>query len=182
MIPRTRPLTVTGTMPVTLATAKQNMRVDCNDEDSLIEAFIRAAVDDAASRCGIAIVRGTYRLTADWFPDIVELLGPSPAVTAVKYLDESGVLQTLSPSAYVVDDVGNRIASVDEWPTVKDTLNAVQVEFSAGYQDGQVPAALIQWILLAVGDLYENRSRSAEKPVIAQGFADSLLEPFKVWA
>lgn len=45
---------------------------------------------------------------------------------------------------------------------------------------GEVPAPLQQWILLAVGEMYENRERSAEKPLVLNEFVDALLDTYRV--
>lgn len=45
---------------------------------------------------------------------------------------------------------------------------------------GAVPAPLRSWIFLALGDLYENRERSFDKPVVPHGFVDSLLDTYRV--
>jgi hypothetical protein len=36
--------------------------------------------------------------------------------------------------------------------------------------------------LLALGDMYNNRERSAEKPVVPQNFADALLDTYRLWS
>jgi len=36
-------------------------------------------------------------------------------------------------------------------------------------------------MLLAIGDMFANRERSAERPIVLQGFADSLIETYKVY-
>lgn len=45
---------------------------------------------------------------------------------------------------------------------------------------GAVPAPLRQWILLAIGELYENRERSYDKPVVPHGFVDALLDTYRI--
>jgi hypothetical protein len=36
-------------------------------------------------------------------------------------------------------------------------------------------------MLLAIGEMFANREASAERPAVAHGFADRLLDPFRVW-
>lgn len=37
------------------------------------------------------------------------------------------------------------------------------------------------WVLLAIGEMFANREASAERPAVAHGFADRLLDPFRAW-
>lgn len=172
--------------PVTLEQARAHCRVDFADEDSLIGVFVSAATQAAEERMQRALAPTRYRLTVDRFPDAIELLPPVISVESVKYIDPDGDQQTLDPQDYYLDAVsepGYLVPAADRaWPCTQDRANAVEVEFTAGYPGSAVPEPIAAWILLAVGDLYQNRSRSAEKPVIPQQFADSLLDPYKVWS
>ena len=67
------------------------------------------------------------------------------------------------------------------WPLTLG-INAVAVTYTAGYgaTADTVPAPIKQWILLAIGDMYDQfRSLSAEKPVVPQNFANALLDPYR---
>lgn len=173
--------------PVTLAAAKLQTRTDCDSEDTLIVDAIAAATDAASDRLQRALVPAQYRLTIDQFPAAIELpMPPIMAVQSVKYIDETGAQQTLDPQDYYLDNVrepGYLVPAPGRaWPTTQDRINAVEVEYTAGYANSAVPSPVKSWILLAVGDLYEQRTRSAEKPAVPQHFADSLLDPYKIWS
>lgn len=69
------------------------------------------------------------------------------------------------------------------WPaTHAGCPGAVRVAYRAGYgpTPADVPAPLKQWILLAVGDLYERRNASAEQPATPHQFVDALLQPYRL--
>lgn len=57
-------------------------------------------------------------------------------------------------------------------------INAVTVEYTAG--SAAAPHALKAWMLLAIGEMFANREASAERPAVAHGFSDRLLDPFRV--
>jgi uncharacterized phiE125 gp8 family phage protein len=174
-------------LPVSLEEAKQQVRAtDCDDEDGLIGAYIHAATAAASDRLQRALVPTRYRLTLDSFPDAIELiLPPIISVQSVKYIDENGDQQTLDPQDYFLDSVSEPGCLVPAagraWPTTQDRINAVEVEYTSGYADSAIPSPIKSWILLATGDLYEQRTRSAEKPVVPQFFAESLLDTYKIW-
>lgn len=176
--------TTTPTEPVTLAEAKLHLRVDGTDEDALITALISAARETCEDRIEGTIPVTGWRLTLDAFPDAIKLpRGPVASVESVKYLDAAGVEQTLSPLDYLVDTVstpGYIVPAYGKaWPETREQINAVEVEYTAG--SATTPAALKAWMLLAIGDMYANREASSDRPAVAHGFADRLLDPFRVW-
>jgi uncharacterized phiE125 gp8 family phage protein len=177
-----------GAVPVvTLAEAKLHTRTDCADEDALITALISVATQAASDRLQRSLVPTQYRLTLDRFPDAIELLlPPIISVESVKYIDPYADQQTLDPQDYFLDSVsepGYLVPAAERaWPNTQDRINAVEVDYTAGYPANAVPTPIKQWILLAVGDLYEQRSRSAERPVVPQIFADSLLDVYRIWS
>lgn len=176
--------TTTPTEPITLAEAKLHLRVDGTDEDTLITALISAARETCEDRIEGTIPVTGWKLTLDAFPDAIRLLrGPIASVESVKYLDEDGVEQTLSPLDYLVDTVSTAGYIVPAfgkaWPETRAQINAVTVDYTAGTAS---PAhALKAWMLLAIGDMYANREASSDRPVVVQGFADRLLDPFRYW-
>lgn len=180
--------TVEGAAPaVTLEQARAQVRADCEDEDTLLTALIDVATQAAADRLQRALVPTRYRLTVDSFPAAIELIMPPIiSVESVKYIDIDGVKQTLDPQDYYLDSVsepGYLVPAADRaWPVTQDRINAVEVEYTAGYPESAIPTPVRQWILLAIGDMYANRERSAEKPVVPQHFAEALLDTYKIWS
>lgn len=170
--------------PITLAEAKLHLRVDHTDEDAYITGLITAARLMCEQRTGKTLISSGWTAYGDSFTDTLEL--PNPTVTAVasiSYVDTNGTTQTLDASAYRVDFVSDpaRIKPVTEWPATDDRMNAVTVVYTAGYANaGAVPISLKQWMLLAVGDMYENRAASSDKPSLIHGFVDGLLSAYKV--
>ena len=174
----------TPTEPVALAEAKLHLRVDGTDEDALIQGLISAARETCEDRTEGTVPVTGWRLTLDTFPDAIKLPRPPiVSVESVKYIDTAGVQQTLSPLDYVVDTASSPGYIVPAfgkaWPETRGQINAVEVEYTAG--SATPPAAIKAWLLLAVGDMYAHREASSDKPTVAHGFADRLLDPFKVW-
>lgn len=114
--------------PVPLDLAKRHLRVDFDDDDTLIAAYISAARVMAESRTRRAFFNQTIALKLDLFPifgseTIAPNVGsavswywrwweqyairlPRPrlqSVTSITYLDTSNTLQTLAPASYAVD-------------------------------------------------------------------------------
>ena len=176
--------TTTPTEPITLPEAKLHLRVDGTDEDTLITALISAARETCEDRIEGSIPVTGWKLTLDAFPDAIRLpRAPIASVESVKYLDADGVQQTLSALDYLVDTVstpGYIVPAYGKaWPETREQINAVEVEYTAG--SATTPAALKAWMLLAVGEMYANREASSERPSVAHGFAERLLDPFRYW-
>lgn len=179
--------------PVTLQEAKLHLRViaDVSDvaahpEDALITALITAARTDCENRLQRSLLQTTWTLTLDEFPacDFVRLeRGPIISLDSVKYFDADEAQQTLATSAYRLS--GHRVEPVDTWPTTQDRIGAVELVYKAGYGTtaASVPAPLKAWILLAIGDMYENRAATNIGNIVSPlKFAEGLLDAYKVWA
>ena len=182
---------------VTLSLAKSHLRVDITDDDSLILAYIAAAGELITNYTGKTFGLTTYNYYLDDFPRIttfgttvapkteIAIQLPKPPVVTVNslsYLDSTGALVAMDPSAYQVDIATQpaRIRPNDgtpwpSWPLVynspqkyaKDAgwpgvyvdpfvppMSAVVVNFTAG---SAVPLLAQQACLLLIGDWYSNR-------------------------
>lgn len=174
---------VTTTEPVSLTEAKRALRVDIDDDDSLIEFYISAARSyiERICRPQLAMMTQTCTHTADEFPasDTLELRPyPLQSVTSVVYVDADGVSHTISASDYIVDTVNEpgriRLKSTASWPSVTlQEVNGFQVNFVAGFggSGSSVPHELRQVILLLVAHQYENR-----EPIVVSGAIPKVLE------
>jgi uncharacterized phiE125 gp8 family phage protein len=137
----------------------------------------------------------TWELTLDAFPDAFELTRlPVASVTSLKYYDDAGVLTTLDPASYVLDNADDYgfayvVPAYDtEWPTARDQINAVALRFTAGYANAAaVPEPIKAWIKLTLSAMYENReaeaySSRAVSATVKMSFVDALLDRYKVWS
>ena len=180
-----------GVKVITAATQQiptVDLRAHCrtgSDEDTLLVAFLAAAVGYAEHYTGRSFGSQTLELALDEFPSgAIELTqGPVSSITSVSYVDSEGATQTLSDTLYTLDDYGLTawvVPAYDtEWPTTLDTANAVKVRYVAG----DVPAAVRAALLLMVGNMFENREESIIGTIVSElplG-VKSLLDTVKVW-
>lgn len=166
--------------PVSLVEAKAHLRVDHEDDDAVITALIGAATDHLDGRTGIlgrALVDQTWRQDFNGFRGCLRLpLAPVAAdgVESVKYFDANNVEQTLAATTYhlLVDALGPFVSlkAGQSWPSTFARLDAVSIEFVAGYgDDAKVPDALRVAILMHVAHIYNN-----PEAVVVGGAATSL--------
>ena len=192
-----------ATEPITLAEAKNHLRVEIVDDDALITALIIAARQYAESETGRSLITQSWRLVLDEFPGgcmssqaktllpgnaILLDRVPVQSVTSIQYLDTGGTWQTLEDTEWVAElqSAPARVAPGfgKTWPTVVSQIGAVKVDFVAGYgAAAAVPQAIKTWMLLRIGALYEHRE---EVSVMRQGkiealpYVDRLLDAYRV--
>jgi hypothetical protein len=181
--------------------------------DPLLNIFVAAARAEAEARISRQLLTATWELYLDSFSReqlqaaaqdlervlINQLMGvdgtiqmplpPLQSITSIKYLDTAGVEQTLAAAAYRVDTVSapGRVTPAYgySWPSTYPVTNAVVIRFVAGYGDAAaaVPLKIRQWIMAAVGAMYENREIFLISPtsmnLVNLGFIDGLLDDFR---
>lgn len=177
---------------VELDTLKRQCRIELDqaDEEELLRAYLKAAQAWVEDYAGRALLTQTWQVSLPDFPDRLWLprAAPLQSVTFVKYYDASNVLQTLSSSSYVVPAFAEPacvvLADTYSWPDVYDRPDAVRVEYVCGWDDpADVPANLVQAVLLLVGHYYEHREHSItgvmQAPIAMA--AEALCAPSRVF-
>lgn len=173
---------------VSLDEAKAHLRVFHDDEDALITGLIAAAcahLDGPPGWLGRSIAGQDLEVRGELFTSCVIALPFPPviAVASVKYLDTSGVEQTMAPELYEVR--GDVIAPVfgKSWPAARWQAENVRVQYQAGYET--LPPPIRAAALLMIGDLYSNRETTLSGAVVQQvpmsTTVGNLLSPFRVW-
>lgn len=184
-------ITAPTTEPITLAEAKLHLRVTNNSEDNLITALIKSAMGLCEEETCSLIMPQVWEKTLDNFPNAIELeTYPVSSIVSVKYLDTSGVEQTLSSVSYTLDNAGDRRSSWVVpahgyiWPSTYSGINGVKVRFNAGYADAaSVPQPLKQWMLLQIGHWYANReSVNIGSSVSKLDYVDNLIHPYRLYS
>ncbi len=182
-------ITAPAAEPVTLAEAKDHLRLASADDNGYVTALITVAREQVEAFTRRALVTQTWDLSLDAFPAVIEVpLPPLQSVGSVTYVDDAGTTQTLDASKYTVDAASQpgRIVPAwgETWPATRAVPNAVTVRFTAGYGDAgsDVPRPIRQAMLVAIADLYEHR----EDRVVGLSVADldavrRLLWPYRAW-
>ena len=175
------------TSAVATSDQKSFMRVDFNDDDTLIGELIKVAQNNVEEYTGRAITQQTLQLFLDRLPyyrdenlregvytapdlnvsaDYIVLPKPPVAsITHVKYYANDNTASTFAASNYFadVDSTSARVVLKNgvSWPTLTELrqANAYEVKYIAGYGNSasDVPTPIIQAIKLLTTHLYENR-------------------------
>jgi len=149
------------TEPLSLADAKEHLKVDTADDDSLITAQILAARKWIEQYCNRSLPSQTLTAYFDTLPNGYLMLPQSPciSVTSINYVDTDGNIQVWDSSKYDVDtsSVPARIFTSygESWPSVRSQMNAVNVVYVAG--QSSVDEDIVHALKLMVGSLYAAR-------------------------
>lgn len=162
-------LTQPAVEPVTLAEAKQHLRVDTTTDDTYIHSLIHSAREWCEAYCEETFIHTQYRMTLDSFPVEIELPRP-PMATAgtatavvVTYTLENQTTAVLATNQYRVDRdaVPGAIRTLynGSWPSHLLDYNAVTVTWWAGHAAAAsgVPQRFRSAVLWLVGYWYERR-------------------------
>lgn len=165
--------------PVTLDEAKRHLRVDTDEDNTLILAQLAASRRIAETYTRRQFCTATYelRLTkwtenysirddghAAWATsnDIVLPRPPLASITSIKYVDADGVEQTVDSAVYTTETSDRYRARLfpaydQSWPSHRGDRNGIKVRYVCGQTAASVPDTIKCAMLLYLGHLYENR-------------------------
>ena len=158
--------TAPTTEPLTTDEAKAQIRSVQSLEDTLVDAYVKAARQAAEDYLGRGLITQTWTLALSDFVNVIPLpmAAPLASVTSVKYYDVNDTQQTLSNTVYEVDTKARpgRIALKvgQTWPALNSLrrVNRIEIAYVVGYTSGSaMPPAILQGIRMYVGLMDTNR-------------------------
>lgn len=171
---------------IDLELVKTQLRVEGEDDDVLIQAFIDAAcshIDGPSGWLGKSIWPQTLELRQNALCGPIRLpYGPISEVASVKYIDSDGVEQTVDDATYTLTGDGNLVLAYNQsWPSHRGDAEGVRIQYEAGFEE--TPSAVIAAVLIMVADLYKNRESNGPDGSAIQmsTTVENLLAPFRVW-
>lgn len=175
--------------PLALDDVEAQIRADLSAESALVALYIAAIREKAEAHTRRALITQTWELVLDEFPCIITLpMSPLQSVVSIKYIALDGTEQTLDPATYHVDMDSEPARIVPayglSWISGRRQPSAVRVRFICGYGDtaADIPAAIRQWMLLNVANLYENRETIVTGSIISKNdsMADGLIDSYRI--
>lgn len=163
-----RVVTAPAALPVTLAEAKIDARVDHDDDDALLTGLIAAATERAEGWARRAFVTRTCELALDGWPagygEIALPMPPLVSVVQVAYFDWQNARHVVDASEYIVytDVVPGLVSPLFDrcWPQPVQLrpISPIRVMYTAGYgAPADVPEIYKQLIRALVVIDYEHR-------------------------
>ncbi len=189
----------TGDRPISVADAKEHLRVvDTTEDDAYIGALIDAATTWCEDYCDRTFADKTYTVAFDdFFGTRIELPRPparlnataASATVTISYVDTGGATQTLTWAQSGTqefrldrDHVPALIYPLylSVWPSVRLDDKAVQITYLAGYGGAaNVPTPAKHAIKMLVGHWYANREAVGNAGQNVPMGVAALLEPLK---
>jgi uncharacterized phiE125 gp8 family phage protein len=181
--------TASSAYPVTVSECKTHSRIVSSADDTYLQALIRTAEQYAESYTGRALLTSTYKLYLNQFPStIVVPRSPLVTLTSVKYNDNDGAEQTLDASKYTLHKLERPFivpAYGENWPATRSGMQAVTVEFTAGYgaAASDIPEGFRHALLFHVAHLYENREPDLMGSIVSRipNTLTALLNHWRIW-
>ncbi len=170
--------------PLSLAEAKQHLRVEHSADDSYLAGLIAAAREATEREARQRWVSQTIEIAFSHWPDcgVIELpVSPVAAVTGIEYTDVAGDDQSLGSSAWQtwLAHLPPLVAPAagTSWPTIRcGALAPIRITVTAGFSGAaEVPPLAKQAIRLALGFWYDGNRGDREEP--AQAVAGRLGLP-----
>lgn len=173
--------------PVSRADAKVFLKIEHDDEDTLIDTLIAAARLHIEAATRRALINQAWRLVLDGWPPgrLIEVpISPVNSLEAITVHDRAGTATVLDGTAYVADLLSNpaRILVRQAVPAGA-AFNGVEIDLVAGFGETpeDVPAPLRQAALKLVAHWYELREPVAfgGTPHSVPHGLDALVAPYR---
>ncbi|AMV20413.1 head-tail connector protein [Planctomyces sp. SH-PL14] len=157
---------------VDAARLRRQCRVDSASEDADLLEWLATATKMIEDETSLFLRPQEGVLNLDRFPGggcpiFVERF-PIAEVTGITYLDTNGVRQTWDPELYIVglSSLPPRITPAfgQSYPTVRRQSECVQIAYTGGYSEAEVPPMAKQAALMLVGFWYQNREIVGDVP------------------
>lgn len=180
-------------LAVTLAEAKEHLRVDHDDDNATITAMLGAAIGHLEGWQGVtrrAFIAQDWRVSVERADGLARLFAPLPALESVRIDYYPPDNETLTQAdladfrlikgpdwSYLEPKPGK------SWPSVDDRPDALQAVFTCGYGEAasDVPAPIRHAIKLLVGHLYENRENTTGLTLQKLPFGvEALITPYRL--
>tara|TARA_B110001452_G_scaffold261864_1_gene261160 strand:+ start:33 stop:605 length:573 start_codon:yes stop_codon:yes gene_type:complete len=175
---------ITGTNILSLADAKNHLRVDVSDDDALITAMIDSAVEYCENYCSKIFDQRAVTYYMQKSHSFIFPLGDLQSVTSVSLrgtLAGDYIATTADQNYFVLTGTPGKIRFKDLPSVHSDDLQPMKIVATHGNTSSKVSKSVIAAVRFLVGHFYENR-----QAVIAGSIAtsipigvDSLLNPVR---
>ncbi len=181
-------ITPPAALPVSLAEAKNHLKIDHNDEDTYVESLIEAATKWAEEYTWRFLIDTEAQLFINNFENKIYVGKGCNDISEIAYLDNNDAYQVIPSTNYYLD-LNCQPAIIQfkdsySFPVTSEKLNLIRISLTAGFGPAasDVPSPIKSAILLMVGHLYENRQDEISGTVVSKFSINSkfLLNPYRI--
>mgnify|MGYP000470955644 CR=1 FL=1 len=177
--------------PVTLAEAKNWLKVEHSEDDSLISALIQATREAVERYTGQSLFTAVIEQAYDGFPvsDIHNPFAgftlawsPVQSVDSITYRLETGGEEMLAADRYTLDNYAKPSQVMPKynsfWPSAYYHVNSVKIRYTVGRSDvADIPEVFKTAIKMTLADYYDKRQDSVRN---LPSQAEWLLDKYRV--
>lgn len=173
-----------GVEPISLDEAKQYLRVDFADDDTLITSLIKTAREYCEQILNASLVEKRYEYYLDKFPLENYIKIPKPPLTAVESVtikDSEGIENSFNDYVVVENEFEeSKILATNGWPNIElYPANSIKITYTAGYST--VPEPIKMAVLLLISHWYENREIIGQTTSQIDFTVNALISPYRRW-
>jgi uncharacterized phiE125 gp8 family phage protein len=166
---------------ITVDAAREHVKADEDDgNDTILRRAIVAARERVEHELGRPLLPQTCEARFDGFSRKLSLWQDIDHVVSVGYIDDSGATVPLDPLSYYVTG-GEWLNMIGSLPAAREVV----VSFKCGAFDiDSVPESIVEWMLLQVGAIHENRSSvdSMQTYELPGRFVDRLIDRYRFYS
>ena len=168
---------------LTLEEVKQHLRVEIDDDNSLISTLITAGYLFAENYTNRIINQVYKELKLETFTDVIQLpYLPVQSITSIDYKDSDDNAQVFADYYLDLRELFAKLmpGKYYSWPNTNEDYENIVITYVAGYTT--IPEQINQAVLLIIGSLYEQR----ENHIVGVSIdtipvsAEYLLNPYRV--
>jgi uncharacterized phiE125 gp8 family phage protein len=172
--------------PVSLAEAKEFLRVEHDADDDVIAALIAAARIHVEAQTRRALMTQTWRIVRDAWPQagvLAVIAQPLRELVAARVYASDNSPHALELDGIAVDTVSGMLLLPPDIPAPGRATSGIELDVEVGYGDeaGDVPEPLRHAIRLLVAHWYENRAPVTRETALPPNVS-ALIAPYRVMA
>ncbi len=180
-------LTPPSAEPWTVAEAKDFLRIEHDDDDTIVAALVAAARGHVEALTRRALLTQGWRFVLDAWPSdgrYAPRMAPLRELAAARVYDAAGHAGAVDTATFVLDAAANVIAAPClSLPVPGRAAAGIELDVQLGYGAAvDVPDALRHAVRMLVAHWYENRGLAALGASVAvlPAGAGALLAPYRV--
>jgi uncharacterized phiE125 gp8 family phage protein len=158
------------------------LRVAADDEDDLIQGLIDSAqrrYEGPSGALGRTLVRQGWTCRIEEWPSCTTSMEiPLPPLVSVDEVRVAGVV--VDASAYSIFGAGNGLIPAKIKTTGDWSGSEIEIDFTAGYEAGDLPPSLRVALLQVIAGWYDNRAAQSDRQIYSNAEADRIMFGEKV--
>ena len=174
--------------PLSLAEAKDYLRIGGDGEDGLVQSLIAGARARIEQLAGVAMITRTLRVTIDWWPrgaiekrTVAMPVRPADELVVVRVFNGSGDAQTVTDRFTLARGRSARLVwTSGSFPWPGQRHNGIEIDYSAGFGDepDDVAEALRLAVKRLVAHAYHARDPETLRGPLPEDVA-GLISPWR---